>query len=519
MKSKSLGFVVFITLLAFMYRVYGLKANHPFWVDEFSSAEQAKLVLQHGLKLLTGSAIFFESHNITTHFLIAAFFKMFGTSEFAARLPVAIIGSFVPFAVYLVVNKIFGKTTAYSAAILTTLSYFEIVWSRQARSYAIMQFLILISIYFYLSIIEKKRGVWYYVGFVLSVILGMLTHFLYYIFIISLLLHAVIFYKKIIPWKKVIPFAGVLILLVFFVSFSYLFRYFHGNFTTTNNLWYNHSFLWREYGLITFLGVIGFFMGFIEKPKQMSLVLLHTGLHLIFINFFFPPYVSRYLLPIFPYLLIGMGYTIFVISDRLNENIKRVSKGNMKKIVNTLIVSLIITLGIIANGHKFATKPKQFYSVNHDFREIALVDYNQIYDVIRDKSKNMKAKPAVIETWDARLYWYLGKNYPSRYVFRWQNETGTVNGLKKASDFTYNSAREKVVVNDPAEGFIGELSDLKKVMQKHKQGFIFIDDSSLPADVRDYAEKNFKKELYLDHYPLDDNPYSLWPAALYSWGV
>ncbi len=511
-KSKSTIFVLCITLLALIYRLYGLKNNHPFWVDEFSSAEQAKLVLLHGLKLFAGSAIFFESHNITTHFLIALFFKIFGLHEFAARLPVALIGSLVPLTVYLVSHKLFGKASAYSAMILTACSYFEIAWSRQARSYAIVQFIILITIFLYFSFIEKKRGKWYYAAFVLSVILGMLTHFLYYIFIGSIVLHAMIFYSKNIPWKKVVPIALILLFLIFFVSFSYLFRYFQGNFAITNNLWYYHSFLWREYGLVTFLGIIGLILGFIKKQKQVSLILFHTGLHLVFITFFFPPYVSRYLLPIFPYFLIGMSYTIVVLSDTVSTNIK-------KRAISPLFLTVIITLGIIANGHKFATKPKQFYSVNHDFREIALVDYNQLYNLIREKSAKSKIKPAVIETWDARLYWYLGRDYPGRYVFRWQNEEGRVNGLKKSSDFTYNSAGEKIVLTDHGEGFIGELSDLKKVMKKHKQGFIFIDDSSLPADVRDYAEKHFKKELYLDHYPLDDNPYSLWPATLYSWGI
>ena len=39
-------------------------------------------------------------------------------------------------------------------------------------------------------------------------------------------------------------------------------------------------------------------------------------------------------------------------------------------------------------------------------------------------------------------------------------------------------------------------------------------------DVIKYAKENFKKELYLESYPpeLLENPYSIWPATLYSWG-
>ena len=35
-----------------------------------------------------------------------------------------------------------------------------------------------------------------------------------------------------------------------------------------------------------------------------------------------------------------------------------------------------------------------------------------------------------------------------------------------------------------------------------------------------YAKENFKEELYLESYPpeLLENPYSIWPGTLYSWG-
>lgn len=509
----------FIFLFALMYRVYGLQANHPFWVDEFSSAEQAKLILRHGLSVFTNNSIFFESHNITTHALIALSFKLLGTSELAARLPVAIIGAFVPVAVYLVSRKLFGKTQAVVAMILTACSYFEIVWSRQARSYVIVQFLILMTLYLYFSIIEKKRNIYYYVSLLACVALGMLTHFLYYIFILTIPVHALIFYNKSIQWKKVFPFVLMFFAVLFFVSFSFLFQYFKTSFTLTNNLWYYHSFLWREYGLITFLGCVGLVMGFLENRRRISMILLHTLFHLIFILFLFPPYVSRYLLPIFPYLIIGMSYTIVKLAEEISVQIKSFTPRKFRKLANSFYISLIIVLILLANGYKFVNKPKQFYSVNHDFREIALIDYNQIYNLMKEKGKLSEGKTAVIETWDARLYWYLGKNYPARYVFRWQNEKGTVNGLEKQSDFAYNKAGEKVVTIDTAEGFISEVADLKKVLQKYPRGFLLIDDASLPEEVRYYAEKNFKKELYLDHYPLDDNPYSIWPVTLYSWGI
>ncbi len=509
----------FTFFVSFAYRIFGLWNNHPFWVDEFSSVAQAKLLLQYGLQVFTDKTLLFDAHNITTHFLIATSFKLFGMSEFTARLPNAFLGAIVPVAVFLVAKKIFGKNIALSAMILTSFSYFEIVWSRQARSYIGMQLLILLTIYFYLFILEKKQKIHYYIYFSICVILGILTHYLYFLFVLAIPLHVILFYKKLISWKKILPIIVVFLSAVIFFSISRAIEYFKDNLVIVNNLWYYHSFLWREYGLVTFLAVIGLMMGFLEQPKKMILLFFHIGFHLLFIVFLFPPYVSRYLLPIFPYLFIGMSYTIVRIAELISSNVTSILPQKYNKVSSPLIISLIISFAILANGYKFVNKPKQFYSVNHDFREIALIDYNQVYNLIKTKGRLHEGKTAVVDTWDARLYWYLGRNFKGRHIFRWQNEKGTVNGLSKQSDFIYNKEGEKVVPTDREERFIGELSDLKKTLKKYPRGFIFIDDASLPADVLEYVEKNFKKELYIDHYPLDDNPYSIWPATLYSWGV
>ncbi len=118
-----------------------------------------------------------------------------------------------------------------------------------------------------------------------------------------------------------------------------------------------------------------------------------------------------------------------------------------------------------------------------------------------------------------RLNWYLGKQ-PYTYLFLWQDEAGKVNGLSKKTNFIQNSAGDKFIPKsgNPAIGYVGELTDLQKVMTKYPQGFIWIDDASLPSDVLNYVREKMKPELYLDHYQYDDNPYSIWPATLYSWG-
>jgi len=135
-------------------------------------------------------------------------------------------------------------------------------------------------------------------------------------------------------------------------------------------------------------------------------------------------------------------------------------------------------------------------SVNHDMRDIAIVDYNKVYNLIKKKSNNNLSDVAVIDTWPDRPKWYLGINFPNIYHFRWSD-----NGFRKKTNFYLNNLGEKIVIPTNNK-LVSELTDLEKAMTKYPKGFIWIDDTSLPADVIKYVEKNFYKELYLDHYPI-----------------
>ena len=495
-------------IVALIYRFYGTTHNHPFWVDEFSTVSQANLYIKYGINVLFNPEINFEYNNYTYHLLTAAFFQFFGHSEFVARLPSIIIGSTIPILIYLLGKLVFNKTTAVSAALLTTFSYFEIVWSRQARGYVLLQALILLALYLYLDIYKRRNaGLIQWVLLIVVLLAGIFTHFFFYILLVPLAVHILFTQQDKIKYllrkKLTYLFLAIIGLLLFNLRlFHVVYALLSTGLFKANNLWYYHSFLWREYGLISFLAVVGISIS-ILKPNKSSLILTaYVIAQLVFLSFFISPYVTRYILPIFPLLILFACYAISQVSPK-----------------SRTILPIALILFIIVNGDKFATKPKQFYSVNHDFREIAIIDYNNVYDIIKSKGNLKAQKTAVIDTWLDRMYWYVGDDYPASYMFRWINEPGLINGLTKRTDYIINSEGEKRIPRQKNLRFIGELKDLKMAMKKYPKGFIFIDDSSLPKDVIDYAEKNFKKELYLDHYPLDDNPYSIWPATLYSWGI
>lgn len=517
-KKGTVWIAALLFLFSFVYRFIGLTENHPFWVDEFASADQAKLILQYGTSLIGNDRIYIEHHNITTHLLIAGSFLLFGLQEWAARLPFAIAGSVVTVLIYFYAKQLFGRGTALGAALLNATSYFAITWSRQARGYTILQMVVITSLMLYNRLTSKHPQTFRRdsVAFSSLVIIGLLTHSMYYLFLVVLGIHFIVWNRdKLIKIKKTKIFWTVIviatILLILFRVPAALLSFVTNNPNHVNNLWYYHSFLWREYGLITFLAIIGWAIAIQKRGMKRSFAVPYIAAHVAFLSFVFAPYVTRYLLPVIPFFYIGMSYAIMQLAGIL-------AGWEADGFSKTLRAStaLIIILFIIINGDSFTIKPKKFYSVDHVFREIALIDYDQVYDII---TKGIAAdnNTALIETWPARGSWYVGREYPNTYLLRW-NGDGITNGISRKMEYNTNEKGEKILKGSQ-EVLVLDLADLKRVINSHPRGYIFIDDSSMPAEIIAYAEKNFKKELYLDHYTLDDNPYSIWPATLYSWGL
>lgn len=495
-----------ILTLAIIIRLNGLNLPTPFWVDEFSTASQALKLISFGLPYFSPQNNP-EFNNIVSNSIVAFSFKLLGVSEYAARLPFAIIGSFVPAMLYFISKNYFGRSVALSASLLTVFSYFLIVWSRQARGYPLQQLLILTTIYLYVQLKNGTIKRYVPVLFIISSTIGLLTHSLFALLLFALGIDLIFSRRKelsaqFIKLRKYF-FALLGLFIVILVVFKYgtVFHILIGNrLFSTNNIWYYHSFLWREYPLVTFLGLTGLLLTYNRFKSIMQPTLIFIGIHMLFLCFIWPPYSSRYLLPLFPFLFLGMALTL-------------------KSIFKSSFLLLMVTFVILLNGDKFSLKPKQYYSLNHDFREISNIDYNRVYSIILTRGELDKGKTAVIDTWHDRIYWYLGINFSHAYWLRWNNEPDLINGLPKITNFKVDSHGEKYISDINGLLFIGELKDLTLAMRKYPKGFVFIDDASLPKDVIEFAEKNLKKELSLDRYPLDDNPYSIWPATLYSWGI
>lgn len=510
--------VIIILLLfigAFAFRIYGLSDNHPLWVDEFSTANQVELIRNNGISVFSNRAIYFETNKAVSTILSFLSSEIFGQNPYALRLPSAIVGSFVPAIIYLIMRTFSTIPVALSGSLLSLASYLFILWSRQARGYVSLQLIILLTTLLYFKYWKHKSGKFQSVFFLSLIILGLFTHPLFYIFLLSLFIHA--YTPILLPKKLWIPshlisrnfkiFALIFLSTSIYIGMLTINVYRDSLVGLSNFLWYYHSFIWGQYSLTTFLGITGLLIGLFTNRKYVSLFSIHLVLHLLFITFLFKTATSRYLLPVMPYFFIGTALSF----DAIYQQLKKVSKKNLQPLVVTLPVAL--SLFIIFNGHKYVRTPQKFYSLNNDFQEIALIDYDEIYNIILDKGDISGGNTAVIDTWVDRSAWYLGNNHPAMYNFRWLDE-----GIMKKTRYVLNEKQEKVMYKRENVGVILNEDDLLDVIDRYPTGFLIVDDASMNKDVLSYAETNLKKELHLDHYPLDQNPFSRWPITLYSWG-
>jgi hypothetical protein len=521
-----------LMIIGFIFRLRGLESNSSFWIDEASSATFARAIVEIGKpQLLSG----YMANDYTVHFYLMAFsFKLFGLSEFAARFPSVVFGVLTILAVFLLGKEYGGSKVGIIASTMTAFSVLEIVYSRQARSYQELQFFFILSVYFLFRLIrnsENKHRMSLIDLFLLIISSGLLalTHkfgllfFLDAVIFIHLFNHT--FLKNNLHYLKTIVrknlFSKFLMCIFLTVGFYVLIfqlpiiksikettvEFWSGKFNLTssnyieviiNHLKYYHSLLWRQYPHITLLAFLGFIYGFSKKRKQTIFFGIIIAVQILFIVFRVFPQFVRYLYIIFPILFIMFSSFLDWICD-----VYPVSKNFRSAILAIIVLFLLI------NGNKFSLFPKNYYSLNFEMSEIPEPDFKSIYQIIKTKSSDL-SKVVIIDNRTDAAQWYLGNGKPDYYLI----------GPSELEP-TYNLKRG--IKNDPVSGaeYLVNLSDLKKVISSHKQGYaVFevraIEYVKVDPQVISYVRQNLHLEKDISN--IKGNPLSIWPIELYSWG-
>jgi len=129
------------------------------------------------------------------YFALCVWFKLFGFSVLQARLLSTCFGVLAILLIYWLVRYLFESRTALLSSALLAVSQLGVMFSQEARPYALLLFLVLFSSCLFAKALREKRAV-AWLGFVLSSALMVYTHYYGALVLIAFLLYAILYRKQ-----------------------------------------------------------------------------------------------------------------------------------------------------------------------------------------------------------------------------------------------------------------------------------------------------------------------------------
>src|SRR3989344_3134131 len=166
--NKYLISLLVLTILGFVLRIYAL-STQSIWMDESFSMNAAYETLEKGYPLLDSGAFYGLSYLLHTYLI--SFFMLIFNDVFGARLVSVIFGVLTIVLSYYFGKKFFNKELGILLALIITFSFWEIVWSRQARMYMQLQLFYLLSLLlFYEFTFNFLKNKWFFFSFLIALV-------------------------------------------------------------------------------------------------------------------------------------------------------------------------------------------------------------------------------------------------------------------------------------------------------------------------------------------------------------
>jgi hypothetical protein len=149
----SLSLVV-ITSHGLILRLFHA-GKQSLWIDEIYSFNAINAILHKGIPILDSGFIYYRE--IVYSYLVSFFIIMFGQSEIILRLCSILFGTISIILIYFLLKKIYSKQTAIFGSFLFSILHAQIVYSRLSRFYIFNEFLFIIFLSIFFSIIDTKK--------------------------------------------------------------------------------------------------------------------------------------------------------------------------------------------------------------------------------------------------------------------------------------------------------------------------------------------------------------------------
>lgn len=277
--NKEYLILSFILVFAFFLRVFNL-GKPALWVDESTSTIASSMILIKGLPIFDSGMLYGRAYFF--HYL-QAFFLLFGQTNFMARFVSVIVGVLIIVLIYFI-GKEYSKSGGLIAALLTSVFYLEVFYSRQARFYQLFQLLFFLSLYLLYKSKENPKFLYFAL---VAMLLTIDTQIAGLVLTPFFIIHILIYSKK---WRKYLAVMPLISLIQKFLpakslsvdsstaAMNYLSRYA----SYTDNM---------VYMLVLFIP--GLIWGFFKK-KRLTLLLVVPSIILLIGIFTLETFALRY---------------------------------------------------------------------------------------------------------------------------------------------------------------------------------------------------------------------------------
>jgi len=247
--------------------------NYSFWADEAYLAGISSGLFQNKLSITEAfAALNYQKLYIL---LVATSFKIFGVSEFSARIPSLIFFILGIAIIFLLARKISNTFGSILSTSLYAFSHLNLAYATQAKPYSLLETIALAVIYIFVCISSEKNktkliGNHLILFFLLTVVT--LVHPLGILLWIVYLVHFVIGlrYLKVEVHKKYFAFYLLGFSILAMLSFSIFTQYSSFKSFRYNNTYQVIKLFFYKYNFITVSAIIGFIWSFKEN-KNISI--------------------------------------------------------------------------------------------------------------------------------------------------------------------------------------------------------------------------------------------------------
>lgn len=257
---RALWLLLLVIAVGSFLRIYGLGAE-SIWLDEAHSVRVSSENLASVVRATTGQ-------HLPLYFVILHFWMgLWGTSEVAVRSLSAIFGIISIPLIYYVGSLLFNKRVGLIGSFLSAISLYHIQFSQEARPYALLLLLSLLSFLLFVQILKQDKK-WFYLFYLLTNILLIYTHVFALFIIAAQMLFLFLFWTKYKPQRfKLLSVQMVTVVailpFIFHISRAATSMIEHGFWISEPSLKAIYDTLWLFAGYQNLLVLIFFCLAFI----------------------------------------------------------------------------------------------------------------------------------------------------------------------------------------------------------------------------------------------------------------